>query len=87
MGRRIIFERTYNHRWPSRAITEFRASATPQLVKREVQKAALEGGYARLATKAECDAADREAETVPASDQDAAQAADGGDPPAGDGRP
>jgi hypothetical protein len=68
MGRRIIFERTYNHRWPSRAITEFRASDTPLLVKREVQKAALEGGYARFATKAECSAADRELEAVPASD-------------------
>lgn len=77
MGRRIIFERTYNHRWPSRAITEFRASDTPLLVKREVQKAALEGGYARFATKAECAAAD----------QEAAPATADGDPPVGDGRP
>lgn len=87
MGRRIIFERTYNHRWPSRAITEFRASGMPQLVKREVQKAALEGGYARFATKAECDASDREAETVPAPEQDAAPSTGDADPPAGDGRP
>ncbi|QDC37102.1 hypothetical protein [Sphingobium fuliginis] len=59
MTRRIIFERTYNHRWPSRAITEYQASPTPQTVKKEVREAALAGGYARVATRAECTAADR----------------------------
>ena len=59
MTRRIIFERTYNHRWPSRAITEYQASPTPQMVKKEVREAALAGGYARPATSAECAAPDR----------------------------
>jgi hypothetical protein len=50
---RLIFVRTYNHRWPSRAVTEYKASATPTLVPKEVHDAALKGKFARLATKAD----------------------------------
>jgi hypothetical protein len=60
----IVFTRTYNHEWPSRAQTEFLASPTPRLVKAEVRVAALERGYARLATQEEIDGADGSADGV-----------------------
>lgn len=45
MTRRIIFTADYNHRWPSRAVTHFRAGTT-LTVKAEVRDAAIAKGKA-----------------------------------------
>lgn len=46
----VTFSRDYNHRWPSRAITAFKAGWTGT-VKAEVAEAALEKGAATRSTK------------------------------------
>lgn len=45
---RVIFTRTYNHRWPSRALTEFRPTGEAITVKKEVADKAVPI-YARYA--------------------------------------
>lgn len=47
---RVTFTRDYNHRWPSRAITAFKAGWTGT-VKAEVADAAQEKGAATRCTK------------------------------------
>ena len=50
MTRRITFTADYNHRWPSRAVSHFRAGQS-YTVKAEVRDAAIANGKATEATE------------------------------------
>lgn len=80
---RIQFNRDYNHRWPSRAVTHFRAEGGPSgdgtyTVKREVAQAAERAGKGTWLDKSDKPPADgSERETIdgmavrdPAADRD-----------------